>query len=151
MKGDKHTNTQTYGRTSRLLDRIGPMGRFGENSLKWYNRPALLSGHFQPMLRSVFWVPISQYPPLSHQCQTRAKCIVHPPVVSPLTAHCFLDGCSGPQPRHCSTTSCISSHSQSKGIVLVVLTVDIQKLEPLGSSQGKTLLCNSVLLACTKC
>ena len=37
----KHTNTQTDRRTSRLLDRIGPVGRFGENlsikSAVWRN------------------------------------------------------------------------------------------------------------------
>ena len=39
--GRGHTNTQTHRRTSRLLDRIGPVGRFGEN--RAYGRPLNLS------------------------------------------------------------------------------------------------------------
>ena len=45
-EGDKHTET---GLTSRLLDRIGPVGRFGENkALKQLGKIILFFSSFLP-------------------------------------------------------------------------------------------------------
>ena len=48
----KHTNTQTHRRTSRLLDQIGPVGRFGENYIDIFSLIPNLEGHLNGCIGS---------------------------------------------------------------------------------------------------